>query len=119
MKDFKFVPTICKDKESQLKGHVVFSMPSYTERRKMIKALGVKINPAGGVDLGGKDHFDLLLDLVENCKKFIKTVAIENKETKEKHDNFDSLENDPYCDSLIDELAMFMLNGVNLGKKQG
>ena len=114
MRDFKYTPQACDGKI--LEGYVIWNLPSYIERRMLLKSIGVKFNSSGNVEAADIDHFELLKQLHEECHKYIKEVCIENKMTTEMHTSFESVTYDPYCDSLIEELAFFLINGVKLGK---
>ena len=120
MRDFIYTPNLCKGKDAILKGTVTFQLPKSIERKKLIIELNLEYNDNNEVKFTKKDSaVDKLEKMQEITARYIKSVNIENKETKQKHKSFEDLEYDPYCDELLVELGHFLINGMSLGKRQG
>jgi hypothetical protein len=97
-------------------GEIVLSVPTYMERLKLIKGCGFRMDAKGEVGLGDEDGFDAFIKLVESSKKYYKKVDVKIDEVRIR--NFDGLEQNPKCDSLISNAASLLLHGGKLGKSK-
>lgn len=110
MKVLKFVPSAVKDK--LMKGHLMVEMPNYVERLRYMQECKLVIKD-GSAEVGGS-HIDALIKMIEASKKHVKEVELEVD--KDRFTKFDELLDDPRFDSVINEVAAFVVNGVGVGK---
>jgi len=106
--------TTWKTNESHsMQGEIVVNLPKYTERLRLIKSCNFKTNDGGEI-VTGFDQVDSLITAIEETQKFIESVSLVTKDGQ-KIDSYEELEHTHGCDSILPEVAFFIINGPQLG----
>ena len=113
MKEFIYKPEERGNKT--FKGEILISIPKYKERLGMIKGLNFQFNEKGEVQ-GGSEQFESAIKIVDIAEKHVKQLALTVIETGEKISTLDDLEYSQEGTELMNEVANFVLSGVQLGK---
>ena len=95
-------------------GEVKIELPKYTQRLKYIKECNFRINADGEID-EGIDQVDSLIKMIEVAGQHIKSVKVKHESGIEVK-SYEEMEDFTEFDSLVSELASFVLNGGQVGK---
>ncbi len=123
MKTVTYIPKACVELEGvapEFSGSIELRVPNYTERN-MLKRLLMKAFIKDGelnIDAGKTDVMALMertAELVEESKKFYISVDIKHVSGSE-FKSFEDLGYEPKCESILQECAQELANGISLGK---
>lgn len=123
MKTVNFIPKACLELEGiapEFSGSIELRVPNYTERN-MLKRLMMKAFIKDGelnTDIAKADVIALMektAELVEESKNFYVSVNIKHVSGAE-FKSFEDLGYDPKCESILQECAQELANGISLGK---
>lgn len=112
-----FVPSICRGEEAEYEGMIVLKSLSHYDKIEMAKTLGVGVKSEGGVEIAeGSSQLDLALKLVKFSEGYYLPFELTHKKTQEKWTEFEDLLYDPRMTPVLNEVALFLMNGDQLGK---
>jgi hypothetical protein len=97
----------------KLQGEIVVKAVKYTERLKLIKECNFKTDASGEISFGF-DQVDSLIKAIELTAKFVEKVDLK-AEDGTAVSSYDDLEYFQGADTILTELAFFVINGPQLG----
>lgn len=112
MLEIKFDP-----KTEGFSGHLAVLVPSYIEKLRMMKQIGIKVNKEGQVDMANFNDLDVIEKaeiVLINVIPLIKSVDLKYGEHEIK--DVKSLEHYDECLPVLMEVFSFVCQGLSLGK---
>ena len=108
--DFNYSP-----KDESFSGHIKLTVPSTSQRIKMMSELGIDADMDGGVKTA-RGTLNILADVIELVdKKFVHEVSIKHSSGKE-FKSFKELDEDPIAEVIITDIASLYLSGFKPSK---
>ena len=116
-RELVFVPSICKGEGAKFEGKIVLKSLDYYTRMDFLKSFQVKVTDDKQVELPETtaDRVEMMTKLVKASEPLYLKVELKNKETSEVWESFEDLSYDPQMTPLLTEVALFLINGNQLG----
>ena len=110
----QYIPTACRDKDSEIKGSVTLRMPSFDEKYSYIEECGFDLGEGGSIEAGMK-QLGAIRRMVKLTKDHYEEVKLEAKDGT-KFTSFDEMQYDSRCDPILIEVAAQVIGGLGAGK---
>ncbi len=115
MSAIKYVPKEAQGAKAKFEGHIELTAPSFDQRFQYIEECNFEVNDKGEIS-ESMNQLGSLRKMVSLTQHHYKSVALKSKNGKE-YKSFEDLSFDPDCNTMMIEVASFVMNGFTPGKK--